>query len=290
MNKKGKLNYNEIVFSNDELEYIKREYINGISSTKIGKALNVSHKVILKALRRMNVDINQSRSSRKYNVESDYFDIIDTQNKAYILGLLFADGNNCISKGNIRIALQEDDVEILEKIRKEMHYEKELTYIDYSNKNDFGYTYKNQYKIDIYSTHMCKSLEKVGMIPNKSLILRFPDIDKSLYRHFIRGYYDGDGSICRQIKSVNNHSINITITSTLLFCEKVSDILKKELNINSHVYDASCHNGVTKVLAITGRNNCKHFLDWIYEDSKMYLQRKYNRYCEYYNVYNPFIA
>ena len=137
---------------------------------------------------------------------------------------------------------------------------------------------------------MCKVLQKIGMIPNKSLKLKFPNIDKSLYKHFIRGYFDGDGSIVQQIRNNNNHPVLVTITSTKSFCNTISDIIKNELNINSCITDASCKNGITKVLSISGRNICKTFLDWIYDDANLFLERKYNRYLDYYNINNSLSA
>lgn len=138
----------------------------------------------------------------------------------------------------------------------------------------------------MFNKHMCDSLAKIGMVPNKSLLLEFPDIDPALYSHFIRGYYDGDGSIFRHIKSENNHAITVTITSTEQFCKKIVEISKEYIGIKTNIYDASCHNGVTKVFTISGRNLAKQFLDWIYQDAELYLQRKYDRYVEYYNVSN----
>lgn len=184
------------------------------------------------------------------------------------------------------MSLQEDDMDILEKIRIAIGSEKPLEYLDYSDKNDFGYTYKNQYRLLIFNKHMCDTLSNIGMTPNKSLNLNFPNIDPQLYPHFIRGYFDGDGSVYRTIKNDNNHRVSVTITSTEQFCNKLVEISKEYIGIQTHCYDASCHNGITKVFTIGGRNLSKQFLDWIYQDANLFLQRKYDRYVEYYNLQN----
>ena len=129
---------------------------------------------------------------------------------------------------------------------------------------------------------MCESLNNIGMKPNKSLILEFPQIDEYLVSHFVRGYYDGNGSIYRKIKNSNNHHITTTITSTKMFCNSLAEICTKKLDIYCPIYDASNHNGVTKIFTLSGRNKSKKFLDWIYQDADMYLARKYDRYKEYY--------
>ena len=211
-----------------------------------------------------------------------FFDKIDNQDKAYILGFLYADGCNYKPKQTVSMSLQEEDFDILEKIRVCMGNEHPLEYIDYSNKHDFGYTYKNQYRMLIFSKHMCDSLDNIGMTPNKSLTLEFPMIDKELYRHFIRGYFDGDGSVYQSFVNENNKPVTLTITSTLLFLEKIKQIISDELGIYAGIYDASNHNGITKVLSMsTEASNI--FLDWLYLDANLYMQRKYDRYIKYFN-------
>ncbi len=182
------------------------------------------------------------------------------------------------------MSLQEEDRDILEKIRIELKSDKPLEFLDYSNKHDFGYSYKNQYRLLFFSSHMCATLKSIGMVPNKSLVLKFPDIPEHLFSHFIRGYYDGDGSIYRHIKTENNKPITITITSTNDFCQSIKEICENTLDLHPSIYDASCHNGVTKVLTFSGRNICKKFLDWLYADADLFLQRKYDRYVEYYDL------
>lgn len=286
-----KNNYGKVIFNVKELEDIKKSYINGESSVKIGKRYNVGHKVILRVLHEMNVDVDQKRLVRKYSIDESFFDNIDTPNKAYIVGFLHSDGSNNLNKSTISISLQEEDKDILELIRKEIKSEKPLEFIDYSNKHNFGYSYKNQYRLLMFSKHMCEELNNKGITPNKSLIIGFPNwLNKDLIPHYIRGVYDGDGSIYRAYKNDNNLPVTVTITATESFCKSLQKICKEELNINSGIYDASCHNGITKVFTLSGRNIAKKFLDWIYQNAELYLQRKYNRYCDYYNINNSLSA
>ena len=275
--------HNKIIFTQKQLEDIKNSYLNNESSVSIGKRYNVGHKVILKRLHEMGVEIDQRKFVRKYYVDESYFDSIDTPNKAYILGFLYADGNNCKDKGTISMSLEEHDKDILEKIRKELKSEKPLEYIDNSKKCNNGYNYKNQYRLSIFSKHICETLEKIGMVPNKSLVLSFPDIREDLIPHFIRGYFDGDGSISQHyVAGKHSPQYVLTITSTESFCKSISKIANDTLDLYVGVYDAACHNGVTRVCSISGKWVVKKFLDWIYCDAKLYLQRKYDRYVNYY--------
>lgn len=284
MTKNGKLWNHERIFSEEEVQDIIQSYLNGESSVQIGKRYNTTHKPILKLLKKNNIYVDKlaRRFHRQYVLNETYFENIDTPNKAYILGFLFADGNNSLNKGEVRIALQEDDKVILEQMRLEINSERPLIFKDYSNKHDFGYTYKNQWQLSLFSKKICHDLNKLGMIPNKSLILEFPNIDESLYSHFIRGYFDGDGSVCKS----HCGGSNLSITSTNNFCLKLKEIVIDKLNIEGVIRDASNHNGITKVYSLTSNITVKTFLDWLYKDAELFLQRKYDRYQQYYYANN----
>lgn len=284
MTKNGKLWNHERLFSEEETQDIIQSYLNGESSVQIGKRYNTTHKPILKLLKRNGVYVDKlaKRFHRQYALNEDYFDNIDTQDKAYILGFFFADGNNNPSKQTISMALQEEDKEILEKIRNAIGSEKPLDYLDYTRKHDFGYTYKNQWRLNLFSKKFCEDLIRHGMIPNKSLILEFPNIDEALYPHFIRGYFDGDGSICK----TKCNGACLTITSTNKFCVKLKDIVLNQLGIDGVIRDASNHNDITKVYSLTNSITIKMFLDWLYTDANLFLQRKYDRYQQYFYTNN----
>lgn len=114
-----------IQYSND----IINAYINGETALNISKRYNTHDNTIRRILKNNNVEIRGNKiTSRKYNVNENYFDNIDTPNKAYILGLLYADGNNHIKNNTVSIALQEEDVEILRLINKEIESDRPLSF------------------------------------------------------------------------------------------------------------------------------------------------------------------
>ena len=272
-------NYKKYLFTDEQKQLICDLYQECGSTVTIGKMFGVNHHTIAKILKEFKIECT-GKSRRRYGLNENYFDDIDTPNKAYILGFLYADGSNNRDKSTISMSLEENDFKILDAIRNEIGSEKPLEYLDYSCKHDFGYTYKNQYRLLMFSSHMCDILTKHGMMPNKSLKLEFPKwLNKDLYRHFIRGYFDGDGSVSRGKKRTN---FVLTITSTYNFCNDLVDIVHKEIGVNGHIYDASNHNGITKVFATSGASQTKKFLDWIYDDAELFLQRKYDRYVDYF--------
>lgn len=277
-----KKNYKKYLFTEEQKNLIVKLYDKLGSSVDVGKLFGVGYKSITKILSEKGIT-RTAHKKRRYKLDEHYFDKIDTPNKAYVLGFLWADGCNFPKKGTISMSLEEGDKKILELIRNEIGSERPLEFVDYSNKHDFGYTYKNQYRLLLFSTHMCKTLESIGMVPNKSLVVKFPRLPENLSRHFIRGIFDGDGSLSRS-KSKNRDSYKhvLTITSTMSLCEQLVNIVKKELDINCHIYDASNHNGITKVFSISGRNQIKKFMDWMYNGSDLKLHRKYERYIQYF--------
>lgn len=275
-------NYKKYIFTDEQKNLVIKLYKELGSSVDVGKMFNVSHKIIAKILKEKDIKRTAAKK-RKYKINEYYFDKIDTPNKAYILGFLWADGCNFPKKGTISMSLEEQDKDILECIRNEINSERPLEFIDYSHKHDFGYVYKNQYRLLLYSVHMCKTLEDIGMVPNKSLVATFPKISSNLIKHFVRGLFDGDGSVYQyKYKNRDSYKYTLTITSTLILCEELVDIVKTELNVNSYIYDASNHNGITKVFTISGKNQIKKFMDWMYDGADLKLKRKYHRYIQYF--------
>lgn len=270
-----------------DYEKIVDMYLRGYSSVKIGQLYNTSHKPVLSVLDKMGIPRNWN-SLRKYNINEHYFDNIDTPNKAYILGLLYADGYNNTSTNVIRLGLQEQDKKILEDIAKEVGYDAPLIFYEHSKEHE---GWKDVYTLAIRSAHMSNVLNNLGMHKAKSLILEFPKwLDKNLYSHFIRGYFDGDGSVYCYEKKMN---WNISIVSTKNFCEFVKNIVENELGIHVHVKLNGRRNDITSDIRIGGNRQVLRFLDWIYKDSDLRMERKYIKYqqlLDYENINNSLVS
>jgi len=269
---------------------IVNSYVKGISGTKLAKKYNVYPTTIYSILRRRDIKIrNVSHCHRKYNINEQYFDKINTEGKAYFLGLLFADGYNVPERGMIRIFLQEEDKEILCEFRKRINYEKPLYFRDYTKKG-----WCNQYGLCITNKHMSNQLNKIGCKRNKSKDCKFPNISKKFVRHFIRGYYDGDGSL----RWAKNGKFNVPkgvldIVGSKSFCLSLRNIIIKKLKMNIGMYEHSCskkheeQNKKMYIIALGGNNKIKKFLRWIYKDSNVYFQRKFDKYQELLRLTTP---
>ena len=271
-------------FTFGDIENMYDMYMSGVPISNIGDAYNISVDSVRNWFKKYGFKIkNNSLAHRQYEIDENYFDIIDTPRKAYYLGLLYADGNNMPEKREIRISLQECDKYILEKMKDDLNYSGPLRFIDYNTKNP---NYKNQWTLDITNEHMSDSLESHGVCKCKSLILKWPDnLDRSLYSHFVRGYFDGDG--CLYISK--NHKINeVGFVGANSFLTKFIEIIREEIGVDFYIRDLDIkkYNPATKGARISNRNGIKLFLDWIYKDSDIMLERKYDKYQQFLNSIN----
>lgn len=240
-------------------------------------ALLVSDVGINKTLDRNNIPRSSaSERNRRYKRNSEYFDVIDSPNKAYLLGLLFADGCNYTSHSAITLSLQTEDEEVVNYLKMETEYEGPIRYNRLSQKNP---NYKDQAVLVINDPHMSRSLSEKGMVDSKSLVLKFPQwLSKEYYSHFIRGYFDGDGGLCLDQK-LNKGAVHIT--GTLDMCDNIKNILN-ELNIRSSIFhpkQSLDHN--TYVVQISGTNEPYLFYKWLYQDADLKMERKYVKYTNF---------
>lgn len=204
----------------------------------------------------------ENNNFRKYPINQNYFDEIDTEEKAYFLGLLCADGCNHKNSTKVSMWLKESDKEILEKFKNALQPEKPLTY----GKKKIG---KNQYGIQISNKRISDRLNELGCVPNKSKFLKFPtQVPEDFLKHYLRGFFDGDGWLGKKETS---------ITATYDFCIGLHDFLLEKHNLKSRIRIKS---NCTELCVST--NSSKIFLNWIYGDCSIYLERKYQKYLKYY--------
>lgn len=262
----------------EEIDQIIQLYQDGYNSTEIGLTFGTSHDFILSVLKKFsNEDTSRAKRIRKFHPNEEWFDNIDCEEKAYFLGFLYADGNTKKDGTRVTINLQEQDKDIL-SIFSNFIYGCDKLYFRKKQRE----TYQNQYCLEISSSKINQRLTKLGCVPAKSLILTFPEwlINEELQRHFIRGYFDGDG--CITIIKSKYPQYSWDIMSTNNFCQSVNNILQKELNINFYINTPYQKRGnqITTRLSIGGNRQVLKLTDWLYKDANFYLERKYQKYLD----------
>ena len=278
-------------FTDEFKNEIVKLYSDGMGMHEISKMLHTEHQRVKDILIEKGVRIRTaSELSRKYTINEHYFDKIDNQDKAYILGFLYADGYNSEANNTISLSLQEQDKDVLDKICKVLEYNNKPKLSTFNH--DKNPNWSNVYRLNFHSKHMSQTLAKYGVIQNKSLKITFPEfLDESLYSHFIRGYFDGDGCF---YYGKNKYDDQINIVGTEEFCLKVMDILHKNSVISGGKVCQIEHsdNGITRIIRFGGAKQTKMFLDWLYKDANLYLDRKHQKYINryYLNINNTLSA
>ncbi len=247
----------------EEYEKILSLYESGISKTEISNKYNVNRTTIAKIFKKFGITLPRKR---KHYFNESYFEKIDTPNKAYFLGLIYADG--WVGKGYFGIALQEEDGYIIEEFKKDVEYSGPILFIDKGEGRKF------QKRIEICSKKMIRDLFKLGVYRNKSLTLKFPSkeiVPLEFMNHFLRGCFDGDGNIFYKKKLISG------ITSSEDFCKGLSDFCFKYLNINCFLR----RDGRSDAFDIKfSPRQSVIFLNFLYKGGGKRLLRKYKKFVD----------
>lgn len=221
------------------------------------------------------------KKPEKYIYNKQFFKNIDTEEKAYWLGFFFSDGyvQKTDINGEAAIMLGVRDKEHLKKFNKSIEGNVQVT----TSIRGSGFSDSKKYEmavIRLYSSELVNDLIVLGCIPNKSKIIKFPKIEKRFIWSFVRGFFDGDGSITLN-KKRNVPVCNFT-SASIEFLEELRKFLYQE-KINSYYTQekSGCYR-----LWINGMENVTLFLDKMYKNSCIYLDRKYSRYIQYMQNYN----
>lgn len=203
------------------------------------------------------------------------FTEIDTQEKAYILGVLFADGSIQYKKKKycVKLSWQEKDLTTLEKIRDIITPRRNLYFVKLDNNPNWN----NQYTLSITNKKLCDQLLKHGVFPNKTYTLKRPILDYDLIPHFIRGYFDGDGSVTEKKKDIISPTIGnlkVCVTGTKDMIDFIDSHFRNTFSIS---YCYICQSYASKHaynLWLSGKK-ARLFLKMIYQGSTIHLGRKY---------------
>lgn len=211
----------------------------------------------------------------KYQYNATFFSQIDSEDKAYWLGFIYADGyiiyNKIRRSYELGIQLHEKDYGHLKKFNNAIEGNFQVTLL---KKVTFGKE-RALCCIRVYSKNMLEDLQRHGITQNKSMTIQFPSsIPQHLLSHFIRGYFDGDGYL-----GFDEHRKLVRSKFTCgsrIFLEELQSVLTG-LGVKTYLlqYNNSFDLGVTNIASH------KILLDYMYKNCNIYLQRKYSKYLAY---------
>lgn len=248
-------------------EVLSNLYEKYKSQKKIAEILQCNHKTIAAWMKKLEISSVGSQGARTHHYNHSYFKDINSEEKAYWLGFIMADG--CVYEGSdkssyrLQINLQARDKNVLEKFQKAIGSSYKIS------EKTIGKTEVVQLKVN--STEICKDLMKLGVIPRKSIVCEFPILKEELKRHFMRGFFDGDGCItCNKgVKA------RVAIAGGQYSLNQMKEYFEAN-GIKSNIYDIK--RSRAKSLEVVRKESLCKIYELFYKDATIYLERKHDKF------------
>lgn len=241
----------------EKREEIIKLYQSGLSTHKVAEQLKVSTDTVCSSLKKLGISRRVQGSNRTTYLNHNYFDEINTSNKAYFLGFIAADGCNRESRF-LEIMIHKNDISVLESFIKDL----ESNYKIHIRKEKYA-------QLTIYSTDLIKGLELHGITQRKSLTLEFPKtIPEEFIPDYIRGYFDGDGYISKKSDTIEivgtlNHMLDLAE-----WIYKDTDLNPSKIQQDGNVYSIFYH----------GQKKVAKIYNYLYKENSICLERKLLRF------------
>ena len=247
-------------------------YASGLSTIKVASITGIGRGGLNAQLKKRGLIRSNKINSRKYTVQHDYFNKIDNERKAYWLGFLYADGYITRNRKQkfVGVTQHEKDLKHIEQFRTDLS----ATY-SIGHYISTGYGVESPYcRLLMTSDQMFDDLQSKGVLLRKSLILTFPNeniVSASLIHHFIRGYFDGDGSFSKS----SDGGFQVNILGTKEFLQRLAHYIGFPDAYMSQRHKNDKNNWG---IEIGGRLHVITIGDYMYKDATIYLERKHKRY------------
>ena len=257
-------------FTTEEDILIREACENRTGYKAVAKILKCDYTTVKHRCEELGLTMNYKIKNNKLN--SGFFTEINSEEKAYLLGLIYTDGN-VRKKGNsgqLRIQLQLQDEEMILKIKKLLNADSNLIYDKRVGKECVS--------LEISDRQLYEDLTKHGIIDNKTYSSNhLPEVPEDLLIPFLRGLFDGDG-----ILSFKENYNEISIGFVSFFEENVlqfQEMIDRLINKAEHnkIYYKN-NDGSSYKCSWRGRRQCLKILHLLYDNSNIYLKRKYDKF------------
>lgn len=220
----------------------------------------------------------------KHQFDEHYFDIIDNEHKAYWLGFIYADGYLNNKNPTVGIELNHTDIEHLNKFKNDL--QSNLDVKIYNKNSTFGPQTNCRFVFNNKTVY--NALLSYGITPTKSLDGTFPTIDDDRFvKDVIRGIFDGDGSIRYRIGANGYPTATISICGTMSVLKTIEEHSGFEWSWSQRHPDRDVDN---YSIGTGQQNKIIEFLNYLYKDASIFLNRKYDIYQKIINGRKEFIG
>ena len=236
---------------------------------KVAEYFNMSVNPIRKVLKMNSIEL----TNRRYEVNHKYFEQIDNEERAYWLGFLYADGyireREFGNSLELKLSVKDDDH--LKLFRQSLGSNHKIVYGFSKTHNNGKPSVSHMAHLAIYSNELVNHIKSYGFHSRKTFTIDNPNLKNDLTRHFIRGYFDGDGSFSFNSKTKTNKTQIVTASKNFqefLINELSSNGIK--INLYSEIK-----------LQIQNKVENLKFYNYIYKNANIYLNRKKEKYEEF---------
>lgn len=241
--------------------------------------IDVSNRAFRRVLKEAN--INTKLKGRYEVLNENYFENIDTENKAYFLGLIYADGYVGVhDELVISFKANDDGVNILNLLKSELGFTGELktAFQSHAGYNPGAETVK----LNFSNAKINSDLRKWGLSEYKLESRKhIPDIPKELVPHFIRGMFDGDGSIAVYMDSSSGkpcEKATFAVYGNQSLLEEIRDIFTKELDCNYTEIRMTVNSDKIPEYRIGGKRQLQKVKHYLYDNATIYFKYKRDKF------------
>lgn len=250
----------------EEEKNIQEKYSSGVPLIQLQKEYKISYDRVKNIVK----DCQEISVAKRLNPNliENYFECIDSNEKAYWLGWIISDGAITNqpekSKFQLELTLKAEDEDILHLLEKDLGV------------NNKVYLSNEKYKrFSLGSKKLIMDLEKLGITQNKTFSVKVPTFDKKYNATFIRGVFDGDGGFSHYRRASGQ------VCNELSFCGNehiISWILKTlTLEIPQLKNNSITKEGSIKRIRWSSQKDLILIRDYLYTNhNNHFLKRKYN--------------
>jgi len=248
-------------WTDEQIQDMLMSYTLGESLNTIAHRYRTSYQVLSPLLKKHGLILrSHSEEMRRHTCNHSYFHDIDSEEKAYWLGFLTADG--CITTGNrVTLNLAMQDCEHLYKFKRAL----DATQMVSENQHSCS--------LVICSPEMASDLAMHGILPNKTFSTRVASVPFELVRHYWRGVIDGDGFIARGKAVLTLCGDYEVVSGFQAFVLSLCPVVRAKVLKSENIYTFSLGKPATQCIVRV-----------MYRDATVALERKQQRAQEILNV------